>query len=176
MIESDKLLLRPISTKDNTQVFEYRSDRVTNKYQGFIPKELKEVDKFIANNPLEFNQPDSWFQLVVVEKSTNKIVGDIGVHFIGKDGFQCELGCTLSKKSQGKGIATEAMIITIKYLFNHLNKHRIIGSVDPKNLDSIRLLERLNFRKEAHFKESLLINGVWVDNVIYGILKREWKH
>jgi RimJ/RimL family protein N-acetyltransferase len=96
------------------------------------------------------------------------------VHFIGEDGFQCELGCTLSKDHQGKGFVTEAMKITIDYLFNSLNKHRIIGSVDPKNSSLIRLLERLNFRKEAHFKESLLIDGKWVDDIVYGHLKSEW--
>ena len=175
MIETERLLLRSITAKDNEQVFSYRSDPETNKYQGFVPKELKEVDEFIAKNPSEFNQPESWFQLVIIEKESNKIIGDLGIHFIGDDGFQCELGCTLSKKHQGKGFATDAMKITINYLFNVLNKHRIIGSVDPDNMDSIRLLERLNFRKEAHFKESLLISGEWVDDIRYGKLKSEWK-
>lgn len=175
MIESETLLLRPIKIEDNKQVFSYRSDSETNKYQGFIPKELKEVDAFILKNPVEFNEPESWFQLVIIEKSSNEIVGDLGIHFIGDDGFQCELGCTLSKKHQGKGYATNAMKLTIDYLFNTLNKHRITGSVDPKNSDSIRLLERLNFRKEAHFKESLLIDGEWVDDIIYGLLRSEWK-
>ena len=176
MIETKTLLLRPISALDNEKVFKYRSDYVVNKYQSFIPKNLKEIDQFIAKNPLKFNQPESWFQLVIIEKSTNELVGDLGVHFIGDDGFQCELGCTLSKTHHGKGFATEAMKVTIDYLFNKFKKHRIIGSVDPKNMDSIRLLERLNFRKEAHFKKSLLINGEWVDDVIYAILKSEWKH
>ncbi len=175
MIETERLLLRPIATKDNEQVFSYRSDTETNKYQGFIPKTLREVDDFIEKNPVEFNQPESWFQLVIIDKSSNEIVGDLGVHFIGKDGFQCELGCTIRKKSQGKGFATQAMKITIDYLFNSLNKHRIIGSVDPNNIASIRLLERLDFRKEAHFKESLLIGGDWVDDIVYGMLKSEWK-
>lgn len=175
MIETERIILRPISIKDNEEVFNYRSDSETNKYQGFVPKELSEVDKFIAKKPAEFNQPESWFQLVIIEKKSNEIIGDIGVHFIGDDGFQCELGCTIRKKQQGKGFATEAMKITIDYLFNSLNKHRIIGSVDPRNTNSIRLLERLNFRKEAHFKESLFINGEWVDDVIYGLLKSDWK-
>ncbi|SRX76004.1 GNAT family N-acetyltransferase [Aequorivita antarctica] len=174
MIETETLLLRPITIEDNHQVFSYRSDIETNKYQGFVPKELKEVDNFIAKNPLEINQPESWFQLVIIEKSSNEIIGDIGIHFIADDGFQCELGCTLSKKHQGKGYATMAMKITIDYLFNSLDKHRIKGSVDPRNIDSIRLLERLNFRKEAHFKESLLIDGKWVDDIVYGLLKSEW--
>ena len=132
------------------------------------------MDEFIAKNPTEFNQPESWFQLVIIEKESGEIIGDVGVHFIGEDGFQCELGCTVSKKQQGKGFATEAMKITIDYLFNSLNKHRIIGSVDPENVSSIRLLERLSFRKEAHFKESLWVDEKWVDDVIYGLLKKEW--
>lgn len=176
MIETDRIKLRPIENKDNEQVFNYRSDAETNKYQGFIPKELKETDEFIARNPAEFNLPKTWFQLVIIKKDSNEIIGDLGVHFIGADGFQCELGCTISKTHQRMGFATEAMKITIDYLFNSLNKHRIMGSVDPKNGSSIRLLERLNFRKEAHFRESLLIDGEWADDIVYGLLKSEWKH
>jgi len=176
MFDTERLLLRPIAPTDNKQVFRYRSEVEANKYQGFVPTELKDVDDFIAKTPLEFNQPESWFQLVIIEKTTDEIIGDIGVHFIGDNNLQCELGCTLCKKHRGKGYATQAMKVTIDYLFNSLNKHRIIGSVDPENIDSIRLLERLQFRKEAHFKESLLINDKWVDDVVYAILKHEWKY
>lgn len=175
MLETKRLLLRPIEAKDSKAVFEYRSDAKENQYQGFIPKDIKEVDAFIARNPKEFNQPESWFQIVVIEKDTRNIIGDIGIHFIGNDGFQCELGCTINKEHQGKGFATEAMECTIDYLFNSLHKHRIIGSVDPENTSSIHLLERLHFRKEAHFKESLFLNEKWVDDVIYGLLNKEWR-
>ncbi len=82
MIETEILLLRPITAKDNEQVFCYRSDYETNKYQGFVPKKLEEIDEFIAKNPLEFNQPESWFQLVIIEKQSYEITGDIGIHFI----------------------------------------------------------------------------------------------
>ena len=174
MIETKTLFLRQINLDDNKQVFDYRSDSEANKYQGFIPKNLNEVNDFIQNSSLEINQPQSWFQLVIIKKSTNEIIGDIGIHFIGNDGFQCEIGCTLSKIHQGKGYATDAMKSTIDFLFNSLNKHRITGSVDPENIESIRLLERLKFRKEAHFKESLLIDGEWVDDVVYSILKKDW--
>lgn len=176
MIETERVLLRPIESLDNEQVFSYRSDAETNKYQGFVPKELEEVNSFIAKNPAEINQPESWFQFVIIEKKSNTIIGDIGIHFIGDDGFQSELGCTLSKDFHGKGFANEAMKIILNYLFKSLNKHRIICSVDPKNSGSIKLLEKLNFRKEAHFKESLLINGEWTDDIIYALLKHEWKN
>jgi len=62
----------------------------------------------------------------------------------------------------------------IDYLFNDLNKHRIIASIDPNNTNSIRLVERIGFRKEAHFVESLLINGKWADDLIYALIEKDW--
>lgn len=175
MIETERTFLRPIEMKDNAQIFGYRSDSETNKYQGWIPKTLDDVNAFISKNPDEIDKPETWFQLVIMEKSTNKIIGDIGIHFIDSDNLQCEIGCTLSKEYHGKGFASETMKATVDYLFRKLDKHRIVTSIDPRNMNSIKLVERLGFRKEGHFKESLLIDGVWVDDIVYAILKREWK-
>ena len=172
IIETEQLKLRPIEIKDANALFNYRSDAVTNKFQGFIPKNLEEVYEFINKTTTEFNIIDSWFQLVIEERNSNQIIGDVGVHFI--DEQQVELGITLAKIQQGKGFATEALKGIIDYLFNKLNKHRITASIDPENTSSIKLFERLGFRKEAHFKESLLINGKWTDDLIYAILKKEW--
>lgn len=175
MIESERLLLRPVLSSDKEQMFAYRSDTETNKFQGFIPTQLSEVDAFIAKNAKEINLSESWFQLVIIEKASGKIIGDLGIHFIGDVNQQCELGITISRKFHGRGFATEAMKAAINYLFIKLKKHRITGSVDPENKASIALLQRLDFRKEAHFKKSLYLNGVWVDDVIYGLLNEEWK-
>lgn len=175
MIETERTILRPIESKDNKQVFSYRSDSETNKYQSWIPKNLGDVNEFISKNPSEFNKPETWFQLVIIEKNTNEIIGDIGIHFIDSDNFQCEIGCTLNKNVHGKGFATEALRGSIDYLFKKLSKHRIVASIDPKNINSIKLIERIGFRKEGQFKESLLINGEWVDDLVYALLKKEWK-
>ncbi|WP_245949177.1 GNAT family N-acetyltransferase [Lutibacter citreus] len=174
MIESKRIILRPLEPLDNTQIFKYRSDTETNKYQSWIPEKLKDVDEFISKLPMEFNKAETWSQLAIIEKRSNIVIGDIGIHFIGEDNLQSEIGITLSKNKQGKGFATEAMKATIDFLFKELNKHRIITSIDPENTRSIKLVERLGFRKEAHFKESLFINGEWVDDIIYAILYNEW--
>ncbi len=97
MIETKRTILRPIESTDNEQIFSYRSDYNTNKYQGWIPSNLEDVNEFISRNPTEFNKPESWFQLVIINKETDKIIGDIGIHFIDSENFQCEIGCTLSK-------------------------------------------------------------------------------
>ena len=174
IIETERTLLRPIALKDNQQVFNYRSDSETNKYQNWIPKCLNEVDEFIAKMPNSINQPKTWYQFVIVEKETKNVIGDIGIHFI--DDYQSEIGCTLSKHKQGKGVATETLHAVITYLFKALNKHRIIASIAPENTGSIKLVKRLGFRKEGHFRKSILTDGKWVDDIVYAILKEEWKY
>lgn len=154
-------------------MFAYRSDAETNEYQSWVPKHVSEVEQFISRNPEQFNLPDTWFQLVLFELESQEIIGDIGVHFIDED--QVELGCTLAKQYQGKAYANEALTCLIDYLFNKLNKHRIIASIDPLNSASQKMIERLGFRKEAHFKQSLFFKGKWVDDLVYAVLNEEWK-
>jgi RimJ/RimL family protein N-acetyltransferase len=76
---------------------------------------------------------------------------------------------------QNQGYATEALTRVIDYVFNDLKKHRIMASVDPDNTNSIQLVERIGFRKEAHFVESLYIKGRWADDLIYALLYRDWE-
>ena len=172
-LNTQRLALRPIEANDKYSILKYRSDAETNKYQGWIPKTLDDVDTFFGKLSAEFNVPDTWFQLAVVEKNYNELIGDIGIHFI--DNQQVEIGYTIAKQHQGLGFATEAAKAVINYLFCELKKHRITASIDPENTASVALLEKLGFRKEAHFRESLFLNDKWVDDVIYALLAREWK-
>ena len=175
-INTEKLLLRTVNNNDAPEIFDYRSDSFENRYQGWIPKTLDEVYDFIdAKISKEFNIADTWYQLVIVLKSENKLIGDIGIHFLAGDEKQVEIGCTLNKKYRKKGYAFEAMGAILNYLFYELNKHRVIASIDPRNNASMALVERLGLRKEAHFKESIFLNGEWVDDIVYAILKRELK-
>ncbi len=174
-VSSERLMLRPIRIEDSGLVFAYRSNSMVNQYQGWIPVTIDDVRDFIANRTSpEINLPGSWFQFVILKNDDNELIGDVGVHFFDSDGFQAELGCTLNSDYQGNGFATEALTGVINFLFTRLNKRRVIASIDPRNLKSIQLFERLGFRKEAHFKQSLFINGEWVDDLIYAVLKDEW--
>lgn len=174
-IHSERLIIRMVQSEDGDQLFQYRSNAHVNQFQGWIPKTIEEVHYFIAHKvATEVNLPGTWAQWVMIRKDTQQLIGDIGIHFLLADSFQAELGCTLDHLHQGNGYATEALSEMINYLFGELNKHRIIASIDPRNHASIRLFERLGFRREAHFKESILIDGEWVDDLVYAILKDEW--
>ena len=171
---TERLLLRDITMDDKQDIFNYRSDAEANKFQGWIPETLEDVESFIQRNTKEFNQPESWYQLLITDKETKVVIGDIGVHFLGVENVQAELGITLSPSFQGKGYASEVLEGIIDYLFNDLHKHRITASVDPDNTASIQLMERIGLRKEGHFVKSLFWKNNWVDDVIYAVLHEEW--
>ena len=173
ILKTDTLQLRPINRNDAHQIFEYRSDAENNKYQDFIPSKVKDVYEFIEDSAEEMNEVGTWFHLVIIHSESEKIIGDIGLNFLDED--QVEINITLSKAFQNKSYATEALSTIIDLLFTQLKKHRIIASTDPRNEAIIRLLNRLKFRKEAHFKESYYSNGEWLDDVQFGLLSSEWE-
>jgi RimJ/RimL family protein N-acetyltransferase len=174
-LETNRLIIRPVTLDDKNEIFEYRHDTETNKYQGWIPKSIEEVESFIEKISKQINVPETWFQCVIIVKETQIIIGDLGIHFLDTGNKQVEIGCTLNKNFQNHGYATESIKRVIDYLFKELNKHRIITSIDPDNKNSIRLVERIGFRKEAHFVESLFINGKWVDDLIYAMIEKDWE-
>jgi RimJ/RimL family protein N-acetyltransferase len=174
-LQSERLILRPLKAEDTVAIFGYRSNAGINQFQGWIPETIADVHDFIQNKvSAVIDQPDTWFQMVIIRKDTGEIIGDVGIHFLGSGSSQVEIGCTLDCNQHGNGFATEALSETLHFLFRRLNKHRVIASIDPQNEKSINLVERLGMRKEAHFRKSLWINNEWVDDLVYAILKEEW--
>lgn len=175
-INTERLQIRGINSGDAEALYNYRSDADTNQYQGWIPKTLDDAQIFISKVSESIDEYDTWFQFAIISKTNGELIGDIGIHFFDVDRYQVEIGCTLAKSYHGKGIAIEALKAIIEYLFVNLYKQRITCSIDPQNQASIKMVERLGFRKEAHFKQSIYVDGEWYDDVVYAILKDEWKN
>ena len=173
VIETERLFLKILELKDKEVFLAYRGNPEVFQFQSWDPPNLQEVESFIRQNlTVAPNTPDTWLQ-VGIYLHNGQLIGDIGLHFL-EDNAQMEIGYTLAPEHQGQGYAFEAVKAILDYLFGHLEKHRVIGSVDPENIRSIKLLEKLGFRREGHFIKSVLIRGEWCDDVIYAMLKEEW--
>ena len=176
-LTSNRIELRSIIISDKYDIFQYRSDPEVYKYQTWKPKTIDEIEEFINSKIVsEPNIEGTWMQFAVCNKDDNKVIGDCGIHFLPEAPEQVEIGITIGRANQGRGMASEALNLIFEYIFHKLQKHRIIASVDPENTSSMKLMEKMKMRKEAHFKKSILINGEWVNDVIYAILAEEWNN
>lgn len=68
ILETERLIIRPITLDDKGEIFEYRSDRETNKYQGWIPTTVGDAETFIGKISKQINEPGTLFQFVITEK------------------------------------------------------------------------------------------------------------
>lgn len=174
ILTTSRLLIKAFNLTDAEAVFAYRSDPEIGKYQSFHPTNADETKAFILSKDLIFNTEDTWFQLGIY--CNGIVIGDMGIHFVGPCNSQCEIGYTLARQEQGKGYAQEAVTAVVDYLFGTLKKHRITASLDPRNIASVKLLERIGFRREGLFVKSYFNNGVWEDDLMYAVLDEEWAH
>jgi RimJ/RimL family protein N-acetyltransferase len=174
IFETKRLIIRPVTLNDRIEIFEYRRNKEINKYQGWIPETIEDVEVFIGKIAKKIDEPMTWFQFAIIEKATEKIIGDVGIQFFDNENRQVEIGCTLNQDFQNKGYATETIKRIVDYLFGELNKQKVIASIDPDNKSSIRLVERIGFRRETHAVERFFVNEKWVDDLIYVLTKSNW--
>lgn len=173
-LHTPRLILRPLIPADAEAFFSYRSLPEVALFQGWEPQNLQEATDFLVKNASVIPyESDAWMQLAVCLAS-GVLIGDVGVHFY-YDGQQVEFGYTLSPVYQGFGYAREALKGLLDYFLLARGMHRAFASVDPENARSIRLLESLGFRKEAHHISSYLAKDGWHDDAAYALLADEWR-
>ena len=63
----------------------------------------------------------------------------------------------------------------VDYLFLTRNIVRIQAQVDPENVASWKTLEKIGFQKEGILRKAFYCRGKWKDDLIYSILREEWK-
>jgi RimJ/RimL family protein N-acetyltransferase len=175
-ILTKRLRLRHLEVSDARRIFEYRSHPAVVRFQSWGSESPEAIESFIRNlSSTEPAQPGSWYQVGIGLLSSGELIGDCGFHVLETEPRQAEVGIALAPEFQGQGLASEALRALLNYLFVTLGNDRVYGSVDPRNVRSASLLQRMGMRKEAHHVKSLWFKDEWVDDAIFAITASEWK-
>jgi RimJ/RimL family protein N-acetyltransferase len=174
-IKTERLSLRDLEANDGPRVFSYHRHPDVARFQSWGTESVDVIQAYIRGlATVEPGTPGKWYQVGIYLRDGDKLIGDAGFRVLPDVPEQVEVGITVAPEFQGKGYAIETFGALLTYLFVDLRKHRVFGSVDPSNVSSMRLLERLGLRKEAHFVKSLWFRGEWVDDVVFAVLAEEW--
>ena len=83
------------------------------------------------------------------------------------------LGYFVDEAANGRGYATSAVRDAVRFAFGEMGLHRVQAAVMPRNVASVRVVEKAGFRDEGYAERYLCINGVWEDHRIFAITREE---
>jgi len=141
------ILLRRLATTDLADFQSYRHDPELGRYQGWVATPDHDARDFLDHmNQATLLQPGTWCQIGIADAGSHALIGDIGL-ILASDSRQAEIGFTLRRESQGRGLATAAVKEAIALVFESTSAEKVVGVADTRNLPSIRLLERVGMHK-----------------------------
>ena len=86
-----------------------------------------------------------------------------------------EIGYDLLPAYWGQGLMAEALHAILAFGFDQMELHSVEAQIDPPNLRSRRLLERLGFRQDGLLRENFLFACTYSDTAIFTLLQREYQ-
>jgi len=158
--------LRNLMPEDEQEIFALRSSDEINKYLD-RPKAntLDDAQSFITKiiNGIAENEAIFW---VVTPKGGTQFLGSICLWKISREDAKAEIGYELLPENHGKGIMQEVIPRVIQFGFEEMKLQMIEAELSPRNLKSVRLLEKNNFKLAE-------VNEENSDSVVYAL--KRWQ-
>lgn len=169
-ITTARLILRPMKMDDAPALFILRSDaRILKHIMNPPAKDVEDARAFIEkiNGYIEKNET-AFFGITTKEADT--LIGTCTIWNLQPENMRAEVGYVLHPDYWGKGLAQEALTALVDFGFRHMKLHSLEGHVAPANGASIRVMEKLGFVKEGHFRENFFREGKFYDTAVYSLV------
>lgn len=174
-LKNKHIYLRTAKLSDFNSIRAYRQDPQNCRY--IRPPES---DKVTFNIVEQLTKPwvftlGHWNGFVICLAGNDTAVGEIVFRVEDWDSQRAEIGYRLSSEVAGQGVCSQAAELLIDYLFTQLGFFKIVAKCDPRNIASYKVMEKLGFKREAHFKDHYLMAEEWTDQYDYGLLASQWR-
>jgi aminoglycoside 6'-N-acetyltransferase len=164
VLRGERVLLRPGRPEDAQRLLRIRSEPEVTRWWGSDDIEEEVREEFIGS--------DNAFVIEVEEE----VVGAIQYHEESDPMYRhAGMDIYLSASRHGEGLATEALRVLARHLFEERGHHRL--TIDPAadNAAAIRAYERVGFRRVGIMREyERGPDGVWHDGLLMDMLKDEF--
>jgi RimJ/RimL family protein N-acetyltransferase len=146
---------------------------VRNIYRIEYLKPLsKDSIKEYINSVLK-SQNDSFF--AIYAKDNDKFIGTLKVGHINWHSGVCDIGISIGDSEyRGKGLSKEAISLGCEYAFNILSLRKVTGGTYSDNIPMIKCFKSIGFIEEGRKRKELLVEGEYLDHVLFGLFKNEF--
>jgi len=146
ILETDRLLLREYVEDDAESFFKLNTDPEVVR---FVPDKallnVEQARQTLIDHPIADYRRYGFGRGACILKSTGEQIGFAGLKYLDELG-EVDVAYRLLPAHWGQGLATEVALASVRYGFAALGLKRIIGLVMPKNIASVRVLEKTGLR------------------------------
>ncbi|MDE2362078.1 MAG: GNAT family N-acetyltransferase [Hyphomicrobiales bacterium] len=168
-IITERLTLRPIAENDAAGLHAAYGDPLAMRFWDYPATDGLEataghIRRWLGHDP-------HWHGVWAIVTRTGAFAGMINYHHREDWNRRLELGWILAPAFWRRGVMTEAARGVVDHCFAALDVHRIEATIDPDNVASRRLAERLGFREEGLMRDRACVEGEFRSLLMYGLVK-----
>lgn len=170
---TNRLHLRKMKVSDSPALFNIWSDPDVTKFMNISRFTNESQAKEMIELLDELSQTGKAIRYSMVDLKTNEIIGTCGFNYIDSENARVEIGYDIAKSKWGMGYAPEGIRALINLAFENLQLNRVEAKVEAGNVNSIHVLQKLNFTFEGTLRQYEKSKGNFVDINIYSLLKTD---
>lgn len=172
-IRTQRLLLRPLSMRDDKDMFRYCSDPAVSRHVlwdthpniRYTRSCLRAaIRQYKAGQPATFG---------IERQSDHRLIGTIGFMWVNTDHRSAEVGYSLARDCWNQGYATEALRAALHYGFHTLRLNRIEAQHEADNPASGRVMEKAGMQYEGTLRSRVFNKGHFSDVRLYARLRTD---
>ncbi len=172
-IEGKRMYLREVRLSDvNDDYYRWMNDpEITRHLESrFYPNSMEGLREYVAG---KLSDHESAF-LAIVLKAGDRHIGNIKLGPINWIHRFADVGVLIGAREEwGKGYATEAIGLAMKYASNVLNLHRLTAGCYADAVGSAKAFLKAGFAQEGVRKSHFFSNGRYVDEILLGVVLPE---
>lgn len=176
-IETDRLILRTFERSDLEALAAYHALPSLQRYVFSRTRDTAEVANAlnIMRSHVSLQRPGDTITLAMVRKGDKALIGHVSLQWSDATAGQGEVRFCINPAYTGQGYSKEALSAVYDLAFDHFRIHRLFARCDGRSHHSIKLMQQMGMRLEAHYREHALFQGEWDEELHFAILDREWQ-
>lgn len=176
-IETDRLTLRSFEPGDIDGLTDYHALPAIQRYAFTLTRHRDEVATAlkVMCAQVSLQRPGDILTLAMICRKNGQLAGHVSLHWSDATAGQGEVRFLVNPRHAGQGLVTEALEALFDLAFGHFQIHRLFVRCDGRSRHSIKLVQRLGMRLEAHYREHALFQGEWDEELHFAMLDREWQ-
>ncbi len=174
-LHTPRARLREVRLEDAEALLDIYGDAQGVRYLGRPVQTLEQVQTRLVRMREDIERGEAAFW-VMTDPGADRALAYLGFFRWDVPHQSAELGYVLAPARWGQGLMREVLPVLVRHGFEALELHRMEARIDPGNVASLRLAERLGFRLEGRLRDRTLNeDGSREELLVFGLLRPEFE-